>query len=1032
MNASLMSYLVITLELSALSADVNLVSSSGHPSQSAGGLSVPVAISGDGRHVLFLSHANNLVTNDSLNSWMDLFSHDVATGRTRLVSVDLSGRGGGSDDSSTPSVSKDGRWVAFESAASNLGSGDSNQFSDVFLRDMTEGVTRSISSGGVVVANEASRDPQISTDGRFVAFGSKASNLMEADTNGISDIFRYDAQLQTLQRISIAANLVDLPAVADSGAHSPSMSADGQMIAFVKGTSNSVATSQSRDFNGEIFTWDALTDSVHWVSAGVTGFSTNVSGCDCFSPVMSASGEFVIFSSRHGSSASALYRQRSLPQAGFLPELITEDAVRNGSVQVSADGRFLAYDALDGVRIWDGQSSSNRLILSNLREPASRTCSAPSISADGNRVAFLVASNGVTSIYLHEYSEGTTTIAAVKPDGTPIPVAAEAVPILSEAGNVLAFDSDQSGIVDGDRNHAYDAFLVNLDTSALFLLSGHAIELPSATVAASSRVTANSISANGRVAAFMTSDLGSSDTNHFPDLYVRDLQNGDLIFLGRSNHSSRVPAFSADGRYMAYLSVDYQRDPIWAGTVGSTAAVYRVDLVTGQRRLIQMDVVWDWISDTQIAISPDGNRVAFVSQNRVIPLLGSSGPWVFAVDLRADTTHLVSVESIRSSYGQILYPAIRGNEPKFSPDGRWIFFHDNPAELYARDIDRRTTVRIGKAFSSTWPTWSAWSTYAVSGNSRYVGYVEYSVAVDPPSHHIKLFDLFDQTSATIVENTPAVGNISLSHDARWICYETITRPGQPPTAPITINVYDRLLRTNEIIYVAQGAAWKSADSHMSHDGRYVVFTSDATNLVAGDNNNARDIFIRDRWRGVTMLASVNRSGNGSGNGASLSPVLAADRRTLLFQSFASDLIDGDFNETADVFVLRLGGVDSDGDGMEDDWEVAYFGNLTRDGSGDFDEDGSNDRQEHQSGTDPTNAGSVFQVLRLTREGSRGTKLLWTATPGQAYRVEFKDDLASTQWTAVTDLVTTAGSTAVWSESDEVSVPYRFYRVMVLP
>jgi len=890
---------------------------------------------------------------------------------------------------------------------------------------MTAGITRLISGAGALGANEASRHPQISADGRFVAFESRASNLVAADTNRVSDIFRYDAQLQSLQRVSAAVIYAELPAVNDSAAHSPSMSADGRMIAFVKESTNSTSASRLREFNGEIFSWDSLTEVTHWVSAGVSSATTNVQGCDCFSPVVSGNGEYIVFSSPYGASAVALYRQRSIPQPGFPAELIAVDAVKNNSVTVSGDGRFVAYSALDGIRVWDGQNSSNRLVLSHLGGPESRICSAPAVAADGSRVAFLVASNGFTSVYLHDYSTGTATLAAMKPDGTQIPVADSSAPLLSEDGNILAFNSEESSIVDGDTNQASDTFIVNLNTSALHLASARAIELPSATTAVSSQVTRNSISANGRYAAIMTRDLGVSDTNRFPDLYVRDLQRGELTFLGHSNYSPLFPTFSADGRYVAYLSVDYQRDPIWAGTVGSTAAVYRVDLLTKEQRLIQADVMWDkWKSE--IAISPDGHRVAFSSRNRVVQFLGAGGePNVYVVDIRSDTTNVVSVRQFPPwGAGQSQEWGISGEEPKFSPDGRWILFRDNRGQVWARDLDQKATILVGKArlqYSSTVPT------YAFSGNSSYVGFLEYHD--DSAINRIKLFNLSDKTSSTIRE-VPYnagnnAGNLSLSGDARWICYEV----------GFSIYVYDRVLQTNELINTRFGfadtATGKSRNSKISHDGRYVVFDSDAANLVPGDTNGYRDILIRDRWRNVTMLASVNRSGTGSGNGASLLPVLAADGRTLLFQSFASDLIEGDYNETADVFVLRLGSTDTDGDGMDDDWEVAYFGNLARDGAGDFDGDGALDKAEHQLGTDPTNVGSVFQVLKLSRENGQGTKLLWSATPGRSYRVQFKGNLEVAGWSDASEPVTAAGTTAAWIEDPNLAATHRYYRVQLV-
>src|SRR5207245_10734441 len=116
-------------------------------------------------------------------------------------------------------------------------------------------------------------------------------------------------------------------------------------------------------------------------------------------------------------------------------------------------------------------------------------------------------------------------------------------------------------------------------------------------------------------------------------------------------------------------------------------------------------------------------------------------------------------------------------------------------------------------------------------------------------------------------------------------------------------------------------------------------------------------------------------------------VLGPDGRTRVSQIFASDLVAVDFNDRRDVFVLKLGGIDADHDGMDDDWEMAYFGTLARDGTGDFDGDGMTDLQEFLAGTDPTNGGSVLRVMTLTSVRGVGTAILWSAVEGRAYRVQ---------------------------------------------
>jgi len=140
------------------------------------------------RYVAFVSLASNLVGADT-NGFADVFVHDRVTGKTERLRVRSNGNQG-NDQSVVPSISADGRYVAFLSFASNLVGADTNGFEDVFVYDRVTGKTERVSvrSNGDQ-GNDSSVIPSISADGRYVAFYSFASNLVGADTNGFSDVF---------------------------------------------------------------------------------------------------------------------------------------------------------------------------------------------------------------------------------------------------------------------------------------------------------------------------------------------------------------------------------------------------------------------------------------------------------------------------------------------------------------------------------------------------------------------------------------------------------------------------------------------------------------------------------------------------------------------------------------------------------------------------------------------------------------------------------------------------------------------------
>jgi Tol biopolymer transport system component len=215
---------------------------------------------------------------------------------------------------------------------------------------------------------------------------------------------------------------------------------------------------------------------------------------------------------------------------------------------------------------------------------------------------------------------------------------------------------------------------------------------------------------------------------------------------------------------------------------------------------------------------------------------------------------------------------------------------------------------------------------------------------------------------------------------------------------------------------------------LSPDGRYIVFTSLASNLVPNDTNRLSDIFVHDRVQNTTVLLSRAYDGMRSGNGQSTQPVMAKDGRTVFFQSFAGDLVEGDYNERRDIFVVKLGVGDSDNDGMDDDWEVAQFGNLSRDGAGDHDGDGQTDLQEYLAGTSPTNGGSILRVMTVTPLGGGSTTVVWSAVVGRNYVVQFKDSLDAT-WTNASGVI--EGNSTSTSFAHNSSSAQRFYRVIAV-
>jgi len=242
-------------------------------------------LSGDGGVVAFDSFAGNLVSDDT-NDVSDVFVRDLTSGRTSRISVDSAARQG-NGDSFSPSISADGRFVAFASDATALVTGDHNRAGDVFVHDRRTGETSrvSVTSDGAQ-GNGHSFSPSISADGRFVAFVSEAANVVRGDTNGATDVFVHDRNSGRTTRVSVAFDGRQL----NGDAYSPSISGDGRVVAFTTVAGNAAPA----DDNGasDVFVRDRQTGRTLLVSADGDG---RLSDRGSFAPSLSGDGRFVAF-----------------------------------------------------------------------------------------------------------------------------------------------------------------------------------------------------------------------------------------------------------------------------------------------------------------------------------------------------------------------------------------------------------------------------------------------------------------------------------------------------------------------------------------------------------------------------------------------------------------------------------------------------------------------------------------------------------------------------------------------------------------
>jgi Tol biopolymer transport system component len=383
------------------------------------------SISADGRFVAYQSSASDLVAGDT-NGADDIFVFDRKTDITERVSIASDGTEGNAS-SGGPSISADGRYVTYASEASNLVPGDTNSVEDIFVFDRKTGITDRVSlAGGDIEGNSSSFGPSISASGRFVTYGSFASNLVPEDTNGVSDIFVFDRKTGTIERVSVTSDGTE----GNGGNVDASISANGRYVTYTSFASNLVP----EDTNGvsDIFVFDRKTDTTERVSVASDGTEGNAGSENS---AISASGRYVAYHSTASnlvpgdtndvSDIFVLDRKTGITDRVSVASDGTEANGGSFGPSISADGRFVTY-----------QSEASNLVTGD--------------------------TNGQFDIFVFDRKTDITTRLSVASDGTE-GNASSFGPSISAGGRFVSYSSNASNLVPGDTNNSADVFVIQAD-----------------------------------------------------------------------------------------------------------------------------------------------------------------------------------------------------------------------------------------------------------------------------------------------------------------------------------------------------------------------------------------------------------------------------------------------------------------------------------------------------------------------------------------------------------------------------------------
>lgn len=401
-----------------------------------------------------------------------------------ITRISLAPDGTGSNsDSYTPDVSGDGRYIVFSSAATNLIEGDTNGVTDVFVYDrQTDTMSRvSIATGGAQ-GNGASTAPAISVDGRYVAFASDATNLVGDDTNGLKDVFVHDRQMGTTARVSVATGGTE----ASGNSDTPALSADGRYVAFAS-TAFNLVDSDTNSYE-DVFVHDRQADTTTRVSVATDGTEGNN---DSRAPALSGDGNWVAFESKASN--------------------LVEDDTNYG---------LYAQD----VFVHDRQTGETTIVsVSSAGGQGNNDSGTPALSADGRYVVFdslatslAYGTSGFENVFLRDRQTGTTVTVSVAPGQPPA-----RSPAISADGRWITYESNCPA--PGEFFLSYDIFLYDRQTAQVTQLTGGSDDGSYASV----------LSADGTVVAFSSdsSVLVPGDTDEIRDIFLWAPATRYLVFL---------------------------------------------------------------------------------------------------------------------------------------------------------------------------------------------------------------------------------------------------------------------------------------------------------------------------------------------------------------------------------------------------------------------------------------------------------------------------------------------------------------------
>jgi len=810
------------------------------------------AISGDGRFVAFDTKAVNLLgANEDTNGVMDVYLKDRRTGEVIRVSNGMSGDQG-NGQSHSPTISRDGRWVAFHSSATNLVPGDTNGLVDAFVWDrLTRQIVRvSVATNGTQKSGVAvnleddylpvGAPPVISATGRFVAFATRAGTLDPSDTNEMLDTYVRD-------RDTDQDGIMDEPGAVST--RLVSLSSTGGL-----GNANTYP--------------EAITPDGRHVVLG--SFSKLVPEDTNVDPAETWHSMYDIYVRNRDTDGDGI-----LDEPGAVTTVrvsVSTAGVQNttdgtGAAKISDSGRFVTFGG-PGAQFLDGGADTNGKEDVFVRD---RDTDADGIFDEPGAVAtkrVSVATDGTQADALVDHGCCYQN-SQISPDG-----------------RYISFTSESTNLVPGDTNQQADIFLRDRDTdgdgiydepgavatSRVSVASDSAQQIVQGTNFSSR----SALSADGRFVAFWSSadNLVPNDTNGTRDLFVFDRLAWSLTTFIDSSVPIAGLTLSADGHWIGFESSGhiYIRNRSLAD--GTPGATIQADVSSAGAAAIG--------TSTAPSMSADGRFIVFRST---------------AANLDVGDTNGVADIFVR--------------DRDLDQDGDY----DEPGQV--------RTFRANVAIGGAQAVGGSSETPRISGNGRFIVFTSAATNLAPGTgtfQQVYLHDRVTRVTTCISERNAVKANgpssVPVVSDLGVVAFESVASNLTSSDTNGVADVYISLppvlsggdTRFVRLVSRSGAAAGSGSEPSLSPDGFWIAFTS-AGALSGGDTNGVSDVYLSHVDLGTPQPLSKSTVG-ALGNGPSHQPSVArapggANAFQVFYTSTASNLVPGDTNGLEDVFATTF-------------------------------------------------------------------------------------------------------------------------------